>query len=138
MVEINNTISAISGISDMGSWFSMVVIVGICAVLLSLFIMALSSFERYARTKKWLMWILGTLKYFCFGILTLIVIAMPVLVVYYFLSQAHKGNVAPLKISLYLIGGYIAICLIGWLGKKVVYDRIKKFDKKYQKENKDD
>lgn len=122
----------------MGSWFGIVVIVGIVAVLLSIFVMALSSFERYARTKKWLMWILGTLKYFSFGILTLMVIAIPSFVVYYFISQAYKGNVASLKISLYLIGGYIAICIIGWLGKKIVYDRIKKFDKKYQKENKDD
>jgi len=134
MVVLNNTVSAISSISDMGSWFSIVVIVGICAVLLSVFFMALSSFEQYARTKKWLMWIIGTLKYFCFGLLTLIVIALPSFVIYYFLSQAHKGNVAPLKISLYLIGGYIAICLIGWLGKKLVYDRVKKFDKQYKKE----
>ena len=136
MPALNNTVSVISGVSDIGSWFNIVIVVGICAVLLGVFFMALSNFERYARTKKWLMWIIGTLKYFCFGLLTLLVITIPSFVIYYFISQAHKGNVAPLKISLYLIGGYISICLIGWLGKKLVYDRIKKFDKKYQKEKK--
>lgn len=120
--------------SSFGSWFSMVIIVGMVTIILCLFIMTLASFEQYARTKKWLRWLLNTLRYFGFGILTLLVIALPVLIVYYFLTQAHKGNIAPLKITLYLIGGYIVICIIGWVGKKLVYDRIKKFDKKYQKE----
>lgn len=137
MVELNNTVTAISGMSSFGSWFSTVIVVGICAVILSLFLMTLSNFERYARTKKWLMWILGTLKYFCFGILTLIVIVLPSFIIYYFLSQAHKGNVAPLKITFYLIGGYIAICIIGWLGKKLVYDRVSKFEKLDKKIDKD-
>ena len=138
MAVLNNTVSGIVAVSDLGSWFNIVIVIGICAVLLGVFFTALSNFEHYAKTKKWLMWLIGTLKYFCFGLLTLLVIAIPSFVMYYFISQAHKGNVAPLKISLYLIGGYISICLIGWLGKKLVYDRIKKFDKKYQKEVKNE
>lgn len=138
MVELNMTTSMISGVGSLGSWFSVFIIVSICIFLLCLFISALASFEQYARTKRWLRWILNTLRYFGFGILTLLVIALPVLVVYYFLSQAHKGNVAPLKITSYLIGGYIVICIIGWIGKNLVYNRIKKFDKKYQKELNDE
>lgn len=132
MSAINATTAVSSSMagSGVGSWFSMVVIVGILTIILALFIVALSNFEQYAKTRKWLIWLLNTVRYFGFGLLTLLTLALPIAVIYYFLSQAHEGNVAPLKITLYLIGGYIAICIIGWIGKKLVYDRVEKFEDK--------
>ena len=131
-IALNSTTSAISSIEGL-SWFGTVVIVGIIAIFLSLFVMTLASLEGYIRTKKYLKFIVDSFKYFMFGILSLIVLALPISVFYYFLKQAHEGNVAPLKISLSLIGGYILISLIGYLSKRFVYERIKKFEKKVKK-----
>lgn len=133
-VALNSTTSAISSLGDPTmSWFGGAMITGIIGILLTLFIMTIASLEGYIRTRKYLMFILNSFKYFMFGILSLIVLALPVSVFYYFLKQAHEGNVAPLKISLGLIGGYILISLIGYLSKRFVYERIKKFEKKVKK-----
>ena len=137
MPTMNATTSMVSSMGEVGSWFSIVIIVFLVAIFLGIFITALASFEQYAKTRKWLKWMINTIRYFGFGLLTLLTLILPVSIIYYFLSQAQKGNIAPLRITLYLIGGYAGICIIGWIGKKLVYDRVGKFeDKLKKKENK--
>lgn len=131
-VTLNSSSSAISSFESF-SWFGTVVIIGIIAILLSLFIMTIGSLEGYLRIRKYIKFLINSFRYFLFGILSLIVLALPISVFYYFLKQAHNGNVAPLKITLGLIGGYILISIIGYLSKRFVYERIKKFEKKVKK-----
>jgi hypothetical protein len=72
------------------------------------------------------------------AMLTIICSAIPITTIYLFINQAQKGNVAPLKYTIFIIGGCFIITLIGYLSKKFVYDRIHKFedlDKKIDKDS---
>lgn len=130
-----NVTNSIGGLSDSSSWFSMVVIVSLVAVVLSVSIIAISNLNFYRKSRKWLDFLLKSFSYFLFGILTLCILALPVGIFFYFFTQAKKGNVAPLWISLVIIGGYILISLIGWFSKKFIYERVKKFEKEIKKED---
>jgi len=129
---VNATTYAVSGISDI-SWFATVIIVSIVAVILMLFVITLSNLSNYIRTKKCLMSLVNTFKYFLFGCLTLIVLFIPSYVAYHFIKEARQGNIIPLKVTLSIIVGYFVIALIGYLSKRLIYDRIKKFEQKIKK-----
>jgi hypothetical protein len=136
MVDALNTTMAVGSIAynmnggeGFGSWLGLMVIVFFAAVILVLFTSMLSSFQNYRKIRGVLGWLINTVRYFFFGVATLFCLAVPVLIFYYFISQARRGNVAPTKITFYIISGYVVICLIGYVGKKI-YERIKKFEKK--------
>jgi magnesium-transporting ATPase (P-type) len=94
-----------------------------------LFAYAISNYERYKKVKGWAAFLLKSTAYFAFGILTLLVMAIPFGICYYFIDKARHGNVLPIWITLSLIVGYIIIALIGWLSKKYIIDRIKSYEK---------
>ena len=129
MSELNVTTTTIASISSFGSWFSVVVTVGIAAVVLSILLIALTSATRYKKLKGFLGWMVGTLTYFFIGIATLVSLSVPILILYYFIKQSSQGNTAPLWITGVIVGGYCIVCLIGWLSKKFVIDRVKKLEK---------
>ena len=133
-----NTTSSLAGgmaLTNFGSWFSIVVIVGLCAIVLSVFMMALSGLKGYKITRRWVLWLISSVKYFFFGIGALLSLAVPGLIIYYFGRQASQGNTAPLKITLYIILGYFAISFIGWIASKII-NRFRKLEKRIKKEAK--
>jgi hypothetical protein len=123
-----NVTNSMAGLSVTSSWFGLMIIVGVIAVILSVFVMALSGLEGYVRARRWLYWCFKTTRYFFSGLVTLLVLAVPIGIFYYFISQASKGNIAPAKWTGGIIIGYVVIALIGYFGEKI-YGRFKRFEK---------
>ena len=132
---VMNMTSGIGGAmatNSFGSWLSIFIIVATCAIVLSLFVVVLSGIKGYKITRKWVLWLINSVRYFFFGIGALLTLAVPGLIIYYFGKQAAQGNVAPIKITLYIIVGYFVIAFIGFLASKVI-KRFKKLEKKANK-----
>jgi len=137
LFTVQNASASIGSFSSQTSWFGVMGIIGFVVVIISIFIMALSSLERYKKIKGLLGWALNTISYFFVGVGSLLVIALPSLVLYYFGKQAYNGNVAPLRYTFYIVVGYFIIVLVGWISETYVIKRIIKFEK-HIKRNKDD
>lgn len=133
-----NATSSILTFSDTSSLFSIVIIVGFMAVILTFFLIAMTSVTRYKKLKGLLLWLFLTFQYFLIGITTLVVLAVPTLILYYFGKQASEGNVVPIWITLSMIAGYFIISFIGWISKRFVVDRIKLFEEELSKEEKEE
>jgi hypothetical protein len=127
MIGINSFITS-------GSWGSTFLIVAAIAIILGLFSLGLASFERYKKYSRIITWIFGSLRYFGVGIMSLLTISVVGMPAYYFINQANKGNVVPLWITGAIIGGYFVITGIGYIVKKFVVDRIRKFNKRLKLE----
>lgn len=131
-----NVTTGLSSMGDAPSWFGIFAIVGITTVVLLLCIIAISSIQQYRRAKGFIAWLIRSFNYFLMGIASIGVLAVPTLAVAYFLNQAHEGNVAPLKWTGVIIGGYFAIAGLGYVCKKFIYDRIKHFEEVIHKHEK--
>jgi type III secretory pathway component EscU len=101
-----------------------------------LFAYAISNYERYKKVKGWAAYLLKSTAYFAVGILTLVVMAIPVGVCYYFIDNARSGNVVPIWITLSLIAGYVIISLIGWWSQEYLINKVMKYEKKESKKEK--
>jgi len=128
MNEVMNMTGDLAAGMETYSWFSMIIIIGIAALILSLVFAILGSFKIYVKSRKTLKFILNSVQYFILGIVFLLILAFPVGIFMFFYTQAKKGNVMPLRYSLYIILGYIVISFLGWIFKKYVYERIKLFE----------
>lgn len=117
------------------SWFGLVIIIGIATIIVLLFTIALSNITRYKKLRGIIEWFIKTIQYFFFGLGGLGVLAVPTLILFYFGSQASKGNTVPIWITLSIIGGYFIIAGIGYIFKHYIIDRIKKYEEEYQKES---
>lgn len=124
----NVTTTGVSAIQSTGSWFGILVTIAFCTVLLMLAILAISSLERYKKLWKFLRWLKGSLGYFGWGTLSLLVISIPAMLVYWELHQASKGNIVPIQWTIYPVAIYVAVSLIGYLVKKYVINRVKKYN----------
>jgi ABC-type Fe3+-siderophore transport system permease subunit len=131
-----NATTGVSAIQSTGSWFGILVTIAFCTVLLMLAILAISSLERYKKLWKFLRWLKGSLGYFGWGTLSILVISIPAMLVYWELHQASNGNIVPLQWTIYPVAIYVAVSLIGYLVKKYVVDRIRKYNATLNKENK--
>ena len=134
---VNSTTSAISTFAvaegGFGSWFSVVASVGIITIIILLFVMALSSYQRYKKMKGILGWLIKTTTYFFIGCAGIVVLALPTYVAYYFINQARDGNVVPIWITLSIIGGYFVIAGLGYLFKRYILDKVKKYESQLNK-----
>lgn len=140
MPEINMTTSAITSFSETSSWFSLIVIIGICAVLISLATMMLGSYRFYYKGRKFLDFIVNSVYYFVWGIGFILCLFVPAIVVYSFMDQARKGNTVPIWMTGLVISGYCIISLLGWFFKKYIFERVKFFELQYNPDllNKDE
>jgi hypothetical protein len=123
-----NVTTAISGLSDIPSWFGLITLFGLMAIILSVLIIGLSGIKGFKRVKRLLLWFAKTIRYFGYGILTIAYLGIPIYLIYLLEQQAVEGNYVPIKWVGYVVGGYAVICLIGFIAKKVV-DRFKKLNK---------
>lgn len=138
-LPINATTSAVSSftsiIGETPSWFSLFVMVSLAVMVVSVFAMVLSSVANYMKVRVWVKKLLGTVAYFVLGLISLVVIAIPLFLLYYFIIQAQEGNVVPLWVTGSIIAGYIIIAGLGYIVKKYVIDRIVAYEEQYRKEH---
>ena len=135
--EINSTQSALSSfVVDNGglSWFGTVIMVAIVVMVVGLFIGLLSNFRVYYKSRKAIDSLIKSVYFFLWGLFFSGILGVIGLIFYYFFDNARKGNVVPLWITGAIILGYVIITIIGWFGKKYVFERIKIFEIKYQNE----
>lgn len=130
-----NVTTGLDSMPTFSSWFSGLIIVGIATIILAILIVSISSLERYRRLWKFIQHIGDSFKYFFWGVGGLTILAVPSLFLYWEISNASRGNVLPIKWTLIPIGIYLAVAMIGYIFKKYVVDRIKKFHKKMNNHN---
>ena len=134
----NSSMWDIMSLSDAPqSWGGAVMVAGfwclLFACLAGFLAYGLSSFQRYKKCKGFMRWLGNTFGYACYGIITIIFLAIPVGIAYWMYSSAKAGNVMPLWVTGLLIGGYIGIALLGWFTKKVIVDKISSYEDKINK-----
>jgi uncharacterized membrane protein YhdT len=127
--------SLVTGESGFSSWFSLVILVGLMVMIVLVFTIALSSVTRYKKARGIIAWLLSTVQYFFLGIGGLGALAVPSVILYYFINQAREGNTVPLWVTLSIISAYFIIASIGYFVKKYVLDRIVKYEEEYRKEH---
>lgn len=137
-IALNATTDLSSSVSSFGSWFGVVAMVAFCTIFIMITIMILSSLERYKKFWKFIKWLRLSLGYFGWGTLSMIVISLPALLVYWEFSQANKGNIIPIKWTVVPIILYALVSIIGYLIKTYVIDRIIKFNKQIKKRKDDE
>lgn len=139
MVELNAT-STLT-ISDVaGSWGGTVLYIFLFVFLpiggLIILITVLWNIANYTRFKKYLGVLGNSLRYAMIGAVSILVISIPFAFLYWGYSQARKGNIVPLKYTGYILLGYIALAIIGWLVEKYVINRVVTFEKMIDKQEK--
>jgi hypothetical protein len=135
VLNATNSMSSFE-IAGTDSWFPILVMVSIATVLILLFVIALSNFQRYKKMKGVLAWFVNSFAYFLLGVGGLLALSVPVGIFYYLIKQTHEGNVAPLRVTLGIIAGYFTIAGFGYLIKRFITERIGKYERKLHPKNK--
>ena len=137
-LALNATTAISSSVSSVGSWFGILLTVVLCSFMIVFTIMIISSFERYERFWKLLRALKKSLGFFGWGVLSLITLAVPSGLIYWEIHQASNGNIVPIKWTVLPVTLYVLISVIGFLVKKYIVDRIKKYNDiiKYKKKMK--
>lgn len=137
LATMNMTTSGTAAISSFSSWSGLITLAAIMTITLGILFMALSNISRYKRLIK-LFRILGqSLSYFGYGILFIVLLAVPGFIIYYFEKEAINGNTVPIKYLLGIIAIYALISCLGYLFKKYIIDRVKNFNKQIAKKKND-
>ncbi len=114
------------------SWGGTVIYVALFIALpvatMAIGITVLWSVASYTRFKKYLDGFVNSFKYAFIGLITCLVLALPMGLLYYGYAQAKVGNTVPLKYGVYIIVGYIVLAIIGKLVHKYVIKRIETFE----------
>jgi len=126
--------TSISGLSGASSWFSVVIIVILATVCMLLFTIALSNIQRYRKIRGVLKWFVTTIQYFFFGLGGLGMLAVPIVIIIYFINQANQGNTVPIEFTISIIIGYFVIAGLGYIFKHFVFDKFKLFEQEISKE----
>lgn len=129
---LNMTTSAMSSMSSLSGWGSIFLVLIIVCIALSFLMFAFSNIQRFKKLKKIFLFLGNSFKYFGWGCLSIFVLTIPSVVIYYFVKEAGQGNYIPLKWIGYIIGGYVIISFIGYIIKKYLIDRIKNLTKQEQ------
>jgi len=86
---------------------------------------------NYTRFKKYLSFLGDSVGYVFIGIVSLIVLSLPMGFIYWGYTNAKAGNTVPLIWTGVIILAYILLALIGWFVKRYVIERVQKFEQEY-------
>ena len=119
--------------SAAGSWGGTVLYVGLFIALplafFGILVSILWNLASYTRFKKYLVMFGNSFRYALLGLLTIGALSIPAGLVYWGYTQAKAGNTVPFRYTLYIIGAFIVLALIGKLVDKYVIERVSKFEK---------
>jgi hypothetical protein len=124
-----NTTESISLVNTMDSsgFISILIIIGLCAVLVGVLGFALTSLERYRKIWAILTKMGTSVLYFAYGCCVIVPLVMAYIILTWLIEIAGDWHIDPIWI-VYLIGGYVGISAIGWIVKRTV-DRAKELHK---------
>jgi len=139
-MPLNNTISTMNQASELlgSSWAGTAIytLIFICLPigLFAIGVAVLWNLSNYTKFKKYIGKFVDSFKYTLTGLITLVTLAIPFAVIKWFYSQAKLGNTVPIEYGIYIILGYLALTLLGWLVHKFIVKRVSKFEKEIKKE----
>ena len=132
----NTTSYGMEGLASINTFAPLIFVVAISAIILGLVIYSLGSIKRFKKIWKLLDFLGKSFMYFGYGCLTLIVVVLPSIFIYWLGQTTVEGDTVPLKWICYILGSYFGIAGLGYLVKKFIVDKFQKYSKKLEKEGK--
>ena len=122
-----------SGINTLSAGLPLIVLVIVAIGVMFALILALADWNRFRQMQNLLGWFIRTFDYFLYGLLTIIVVGIPVAIIY-FLGGSVESNPQILYWIAGVIGAFFAISGLGWIMKST-YRKINKNVERLQKLN---
>ncbi len=143
MNEVLTNATAVDAIYNGGdaitNIFLCITMVAIALFATTILLHVSASIEKYRRYKRLFTYLAKTLSYAAYGSLTLVIIGIPIVGLYWVGTTAQsnpEGSIEILKWIGIIVGGYIGLALLGYATKNRIWKRIGKF-RKIDKEYKD-
>ena len=128
-----NATMGLNSLSSVGDWMGIVAIVIITAILLGITMMAA---ENKIWKSKSIKYIGKSLYYFGWGLLGVVVFALPATIIWSIYNEVSTGNIdIPYNWIGYCIVGYIAISGMGWVIKHKIADKLPKQETPIKKQD---
>ena len=106
------------------------ILIGIALAVISMMLYASSDLAKYHRFKDVLKKIARSFQYTAYGILTFVVVAVPVYLGYILFTAAAENpsdSLEVLKWISIIVGAYIGFTILGWVTKNRIWIRLKNF-----------
>jgi len=127
-----NASSVTGGFGSGGSVFTVILLALVCCCLIAVLLYISASIKKYRRFKALFKRFSKTFSYAGYGLLTVVIIGLPVYLAYTTYTVASENKEASwevLKWVGYIFLAYIGLTLIGFATKKRIWKRIYKYHK---------
>ena len=119
-----NATVGLNSMSTVTNQMSLLAVVIITAILLGI---AIGAVESKVWKSKWLKTLGSSLYYFGWGLLGMVVFALPATIIWSIYNEVSSGNISiPFDWIGYCIVGYVVISGLGWIIKHKIADKLPK------------